>query len=270
MPDLFEGVLLFARKPITQPQDQLFARRQGADQGSDPRSHAVIVDSTVGKRRALIGDEVFETFFCAGDIRLQRDGFSRKPIEGFQGVGVRSEGGREFRRSRIAAELARQLRADTLASLKSIVHMGREPNGSGVILDRSDQGLANPPDSVGGELEATAVIEFFDRPDQSEIAFLDQIREGQAEVSIILCDSDHEFQIVFDEAVLHRGHLIVGILDGVREFEHSFPRHAHFALELRESFGSLASASHLLGSREHGISQLHQDGQGELCSVHFL
>ena len=88
LPDLFEGMLLFTRKPIAQPQDQLFARRQGADQRSDTGSHSIIIDSTVGKRRALIGDEVFETLFCAGDVRLKRDGLSRKPVEGFEGVGV--------------------------------------------------------------------------------------------------------------------------------------------------------------------------------------
>jgi hypothetical protein len=42
------------------------------------------------------------------------------------------------------------------------------------------------------------VVELLDRPDQAQVSLLDQVREGEAEVPVVLRDRDDELQIVLD------------------------------------------------------------------------
>ena len=84
------------------------------------------------------------------------------------------------------------------------MHVGRQPNRPRVVLDRAHQGLPNPPDRVGGELEAAPVVELLDGADQPQVPLLDQIRERQAQVPVVLGDGDYELEVVLDEAVLDR------------------------------------------------------------------
>src|SRR5690606_3366128 len=39
--------------------------------------------------------------------------------------------------------------------------------------------LADPPRGVGGELVAAGVVELFDRPDQPDVPFLDEVEQRQ-------------------------------------------------------------------------------------------
>ena len=157
-----------------------------------------------GVPRRRVGDEVLEPLLGAGDRRLERDRLAREAVERLERIGVRAERRRELRGGRLAAELARQLRAHALAALQPVVDVRRQPDRARVVLDRAHQRLADPPDRVGRELEAAAVVELLDRADQAEVALLDQVRERQAEVAVVLRDRDHELQVVLDEAVLHR------------------------------------------------------------------
>ena len=270
MPDLLQGVFLLAGKPVAKAQDQLLARRKSADERAHPGAHPIVVDPAVGERCPLVGNEIFQALLRARHVRLEGNGFPGKSVEGLEGVRVRTQGRSQFRGRRIAAEFPRQFRPDPLAALQPVVDMGRKPNRSRVVLDGSHQRLPDPPDRIGGELEAASMVEFFHRPDQAEIAFLDQVREGQPEVSVILRDGDHQLQVVLDEAVLHRSHLVVRIFDGVGQLEHSLAGHTHFPLEFSQALGPLARPSHLLGLDEYGIPQFDQNRQGKLRSVHFL
>ena len=122
-------------------------------------------------------------------------------------VGVGAERRSQLRRGGLATELARELRPHALAALQPVVHVGGQSDRARVVLDRAHQRLANPPDRVGRELEAAAMVELLDRADQAEVALLDEVREGQAEVPVVLGDGDHELEVVLDEAVLDRRHL---------------------------------------------------------------
>src|SRR5699024_7821519 len=50
-------------------------------------------------------------------------------------------------------------------------------NCLGSVPDPAVNSLTNPPGSVGGELVALGVVEFLDRSDKTQIAFLDEIKE---------------------------------------------------------------------------------------------
>src|SRR5262245_33141491 len=181
LPDLLERVLLLAPEAVAQAQDQLLARGERADQVAHPRAHALRVEAVVGLRRGGIGDEVLEPLLGAGDRRLERDRLPREQVEDLERARVGAELGGELGGRRLAAELPGELRAHALAALEAVVHVRGQPDRARVVLDRAHQGLPDPPHGVGRELEAAPVVELLHRPDQAQVALLDQVREGRSE-----------------------------------------------------------------------------------------
>jgi len=53
--------------------------------------------------------------------------------------------------------------------------MHRNPDGSGLVGDGSGYRLPYPPSGVSGKLVTLSPVEFFHRPEQPEIAFLNQV-----------------------------------------------------------------------------------------------
>ena len=62
--------------------------------------------------------------------------------------------------------------------------------------------LSDPPGGVGAELEAPAVVELLDRPDEAQVALLDQVEEGQAAAHVALGDGDDQAQVGLDQSAL--------------------------------------------------------------------
>ena len=78
--------------------------------------------------------------------------------------------------------------------------MDRQADGAGLVHDGPFDGLANPPRRVGGEAETPFRIELLHRPDQPQVALLDQVEQGQAAVDIAPGDLHHQAQVAFDHA----------------------------------------------------------------------
>ena len=245
MADLLERMLFFTAESVSQPKDQLFARRQTTDQRAHTHSHAVIVDPAIRHFRSPIRDEVFETLFRASHVRFEGDGLTRKSIQRFERVGIGPERRSQLCRGRFATQLARQFGPNTLAPLEPVMNMRGQSDRARVVLDRTNERLTNPPDRVGRKLEAAAMVELFHGANQAQVAFLDQIRERQTEISVILGDRDDELEVVLDEAILHRRHRVVCILDGVGQLEHSLLFDTRVEFELRELLRSLACLPHV-------------------------
>ena len=53
-------------------------------------------------------------------------------------------------------------------------------------------------------LIAAPVVELLDRPDEAQVALLDQVEEGQAAAHVALGDGDHQAQVGLDEPALSR------------------------------------------------------------------
>ena len=79
--------------------------------------------------------------------------------------------------------------------------MNRQTDGAGLVHDGSFDGLANPPGSVGGETESTLGIELLNRPNQPQVAFLDQIKQCQPTVDVAARNLDHQPEITLDHAL---------------------------------------------------------------------
>ena len=77
--------------------------------------------------------------------------------------------------------------------------MHRDADGAALVGDGPGDGLAYPPRGVGRELEAPVRLELLRRLHQAEVAFLDQIEEGQAPPGIPLCHRDDEAEVRFAE-----------------------------------------------------------------------
>ncbi len=72
-----------------------------------------------------------------------------------------------------------------------------------VAGERRQNGLADPPDGVGDELDALVRIELPRGGEQADIALADQVGEGQPAVLVLLGHRDDEAQVAFHQ-LLHR------------------------------------------------------------------
>jgi hypothetical protein len=77
-------------------------------------------------------------------------------------------------------------------------HVDRDADRAPLVRDGARYGLSYPPGSVGGELEALAVVELLRGPDEPEVPFLDEVEERYAAVAVLLGYGDDEPQVRLD------------------------------------------------------------------------
>jgi len=81
--------------------------------------------------------------------------------------------------------------------------------------------LTNPPHAVADERELTVGVEMARRLDETEVAFVNEIQEGHAELAIASRVGHHEPQVACDERVECRAVLL---LNASSEFVFLFDR----------------------------------------------
>ncbi len=91
--------------------------------------------------------------------------------------------------------------------------MNRNADRAALVGDRAGDGLPDPPGSISGEAETAAVIVFLYGFHQAEVAFLDQIEEGNAAPEIFFGNADHQAGIGLDQVVAG----VAPVLDGLLE-----------------------------------------------------
>jgi hypothetical protein len=77
----------------------------------------------------------------------------------------------------------------------------RHAHDAALLRQRLEDGLADPPDGVGDELDALGLVELVRGPDQAEVALVDQVGERDALVLVLLGDRHHEAQVAADQLV---------------------------------------------------------------------
>ena len=92
----------------------------------------------------------------------------------------------------------------------------RDPDRPRLVRDAALHGLADPPGRIGGELEALAVVELLDRPDQPDDPLLDQVEQRQAVPLVALGDRDDQPQVRVDHQILG---FLVAALDPLGELD---------------------------------------------------
>ena len=80
--------------------------------------------------------------------------------------------------------------------------MHRNSNSSGLVCNGSCNCLTNPPSCIGGELKALGIIELFNRFNQAQVSFLNQIQELHSSAQVTLCNADNQTQVGFGQFFL--------------------------------------------------------------------
>jgi hypothetical protein len=96
----------------------------------------------------------------------------------------------------------------------------RHPDNAGLLGQRLEDRLADPPHRVADELDAFGLVEFVSRANQTEVAFVDQIGQGHALVLVLLGDAHDEPQVGSHQLVERLG---VAELDPLREIDLVLP-----------------------------------------------
>ena len=85
-----------------------------------------------------------------------------------------------------------------------VAHVHRHADRASLVGNRARHCLADPPGGVGAELVPAAVIELLCRPDQTNIAFLDQVLEGHTAAHVLLRHADHQPGVGRDQMLARR------------------------------------------------------------------
>lgn len=75
------------------------------------------------------------------------------------------------------------------------VLVGGQTDQIALLVDGTGNVCLDPPDTVGNELEASAIIEAFDGPNQTHGAFADQVGKWNGARAILDCHLEHETHI---------------------------------------------------------------------------
>ena len=105
----------------------------------------------------------------------------------------------DLRDAGLAAEVLEELALHAREAVDRLDHVDGHADGARLVGDGPRDGLADPPGGVGRELVALAVVELLDRPDEPEVALLDEVEEGEPAAHVALGDRDHEAQVGLDE-----------------------------------------------------------------------
>ena len=83
----------------------------------------------------------------------------------------------------------------------AIAHMDRNANSAALVCQGAGNSLPNPPGGVGAKFVAAAVIKLFNGFHQAEVAFLNQIRKGDALSHIFLGNANDQTGVGFYEMI---------------------------------------------------------------------
>jgi hypothetical protein len=93
---------------------------------------------------------------------------------------------------------------DLIDSVEPLPRVRRQARRVAEIADRTRDRLANPPSRVRGEFVAAAVIKFLHRAHETDVTFLNQIKQCQPASDVPFGEIDDESQIRLDQTAARR------------------------------------------------------------------
>ncbi len=100
---------------------------------------------------------------------------------------------------RFASQFLHELARNACQFVDAFAHVHRHANRPSLISNRARDCLTNPPGRVRRKLVAAMIIEFFDRANQADVAFLNQIEERHTASNVFFRNRDDETKICFDK-----------------------------------------------------------------------
>ena len=104
-------------------------------------------------------------------------------------------------RRRLAAQLLEQRGGALADPVQRAGAVERHADDAALLGQRLQDGLADPPDGVGDELDALGLVELVGGADEAEVALVDQVGERDALVLILLGDRDDEAEVAAHQLV---------------------------------------------------------------------
>ena len=109
---------------------------------------------------------------------------------------------RHFVDRRLATLFLKQLLLYVTQFGHRLDHVDRDPDRPGLVGNGSRNRLTNPPGGVGAELKPATIFVFVDSTHQARVAFLNQVKERQATVAVLLGDRNHQTQVTARQLTL--------------------------------------------------------------------
>ncbi len=149
-------------------------------------------------------DQVAVETLAVADRRLERDRVFDELEQRADALGREAALLRDLGQQRLAVELLRQLAAGAHHAPHLLGDVDGQPDRPSLVGERARDRLADPPGRVGRELVAERVVELLDRPDQAEVALLDQVEQRDAGLGVVARDRHHQAQVRLDQLLLGR------------------------------------------------------------------
>ena len=206
------GAAIFQAK--AQAQDLFFARGQGFQHIGQLLFQQGLAGGFGGNGGFLIGDKVAQVaIFLLTDGGFEADGFlcHAHNLAHFVHRHIQALG--NFFGAGFMAVFVQQLAGNLFDLVDGFHHMHRDTDGAGLIRNGAGDGLADPPRCIGGELEALGMVKLFNRFDQTQVTFLDQVQELHAAAHIALCNGNYQTQVGFAQALLGAFAVLAAFLD---------------------------------------------------------
>ncbi len=192
----FERALARAIEAEPQPDGLPLALIQQAEQFRGLASQVLRGDQIAGIQTVRVRQQFAEVHLAVtADRQIQGNHFRSEPCSPFHRFEGQAATVRQFFGMRLAAEGL----AERPGSLRDFTdhfdHVDGNPDGAGLIRHGPENCLTHPPAGVSGKTATAAVVELFDRPHQSDVAFLNDVREGKAAAAVVFRHADHQAQI---------------------------------------------------------------------------
>ena len=192
----FERALARAIEAEPQPDGLPLARIQQAEQFRGLTSQVLRGDQIAGIQTVRVRQQFAEVHLAVtADRQIQRNHFRSEPCGPFHRFDRQSATVGQFVGVRLAAERLTERSGSVGDFADDFDHVDGNPDGAGLIRHGPENCLTHPPAGVSGKTATAAVVELFDRPHQSDVAFLNDVREGKAAAAVVFRHADHQAQI---------------------------------------------------------------------------
>jgi hypothetical protein len=128
----------------------------------------------------LVGDDVAQHGAIAvADGHLERDGLGDGVHQFAHLLGMQFRALGDLVDGRFTPQLLLQKRGRLTHLLERLCHVLGDPNQRRLLLERTGDGVADPPCGVGAEATAATGVEMLRCMEQPEVAFLNQVDHRQ-------------------------------------------------------------------------------------------
>src|SRR5918999_123352 len=203
--DLLQGARLPRDEPETQRQHPSLTLGEKAENAPKILLAQDRGGRLEGRLGFVVGDEVRQLgVLLVAHGLVQREGLGKDPKGLLHLLGFHVRRLRDLVDGGLAIEPVEEVGLRSADAIEGLDHVHGDADRPPLVRDGTGYRLADPPRGVGRELEPSAPVELLDRPDETKVAFLNEVEQRQAGPRVLLRDRDHQPEVRLNEAALRR------------------------------------------------------------------